>query len=162
VITDYLRGQAAAGAQALQIFDSWVGALSPYDYQEQVLPYVQRIVANVRESAPGVPIVYFGTGQSGWLPLFAEAGSDVIGVDWRIDIAAAREILGPDVALQGNLDPQVLLSSVPQITRQAARILDSVNGGRGYIFNLGHGVIKSTPESHVAALVDFVHEHGRR
>lgn len=161
VIVDYLRGQAKAGAQALQLFDSWVGALSPYDYQELVQPYVQRIIASVKETTD-VPIIYFGTGTAGWLETYAEAGSDVIGVDWRVDIAAARERLGNDITIQGNLDPQVLLGPVENLKRQAARILDSVNGGRGYIFNLGHGILKETPESNVAALVDFVHEHGKR
>lgn len=160
VVGDYLRAQAAAGAQVLQLFDSWIGALSPADYREYVLPYSKRAI-EIAKSDRDVPVIHFGTGTSGMLPLLKEAGGDVIGVDWRIDLAAAWEQLGPDVAVQGNLDPVVLFAPVPEIKKQAARILDSVRGKPGHIFNLGHGILQHTPVEHVAALVDFVHTYSR-
>ena len=156
---DYLKAQAAAGADALQLFDSWVGALSPADYREYVLPYSKRIIDKVK-AAHDVPVIHFGTGTTGILPLIKEAGGDVIGVDWRIDLGEARRQLGDKVAIQGNLDPLVLLAPVPVIKKQAAQILDSINGQPGHIFNLGHGILKETPVEHVAALIDFVHEYG--
>jgi uroporphyrinogen decarboxylase len=157
-VGDYLRAQAAAGAQVLQLFDSWVGALSPADYQEYVLPYSSRAI-EIATSEHNVPLIHFGTGTAGLLPLLKAAGGDVIGVDWRTDLAAAWNQLGVDVAVQGNLDPVILFAPVPQIKKQAARILDGVKGKPGHIFNLGHGILQHTPVEHVAALVDFVHEY---
>ncbi|MEW5959073.1 MAG: uroporphyrinogen decarboxylase [Chloroflexota bacterium] len=157
-VGDYLRAQVAAGAQVVQLFDSWVGALSPADYRAYVWPYVKRVI-ELAKSEHNVPLINFGTGTSGMLPLFKSAGGDVIGVDWRIDLAAAWTQLGDDVAVQGNLDPVVLFASIPEIKRQAARILDSVRGKPGHIFNLGHGILQHTPVEHVAALIDFVHEY---
>jgi uroporphyrinogen decarboxylase len=159
VVGDYLCAQAAAGAQALQLFDSWVGALSPADYQNYVLPYSKQAVEIAKSSFPDVPLIHFGTGTSGMLPLIKKAGGDVIGVDWRIDLAAAWQQVGDDVAVQGNLDPVVLFAPIPEIKKQAAHILDSVSGKPGHIFNLGHGILQHTPVEHVAALIDFVHEH---
>jgi uroporphyrinogen decarboxylase len=161
VVGDYLRAQAAAGAQALQLFDSWVGALSPADYRAYVLPHSKRAI-ELAKSGPAVPLIHFGTGTSGMLPLIKEAGGDIIGVDWRIDLAVAWRQLGDDVAVQGNLDPGVLFAPIPEIKKQAAHILDSVKGKPGHIFNLGHGILPHTPVEHVAALVDFVHEHTKR
>lgn len=157
-VGDYLRAQAAAGAQVLQLFDSWVGALSPADYQEYVLPHSKRVI-ELAKSEQEVPFIHFGTGTSGMLPLLKAAGGDVIGVDWRIDLAEAWNRLGDDVAVQGNLDPVLLFAPVPEIKKQAARILDSVKGRPGHIFNLGHGILQHTPVEHVAALIDFVHEY---
>jgi len=161
VVGNYLQAQAAAGADALQLFDSWVGALSPADYQEYVLPHTQKAI-EIAIQAHNVPLIHFSTGTSGMLPLIKQAGGNVIGVDWRIDLTEAGRQLGNNVVLQGNLDPLVLLAPVKEIKRQAARILDSVKGRPGHIFNLGHGVLKETPVEHVAALVDFVHEYSRQ
>jgi uroporphyrinogen decarboxylase len=158
VIGDYLRAQAAAGADVLQLFDSWVGALSPVDYQEYVLPYSRQAIKTAKLDRD-LPVIHFGTGTAGLLPLIKQAGGDVIGVDWRIDLAQASQLLGPDVAIQGNLDPLVLMAPIPEIKKQAARIIDSVHDRTGHIFNLGHGIIKETPVDHVAALVDFVHQY---
>jgi uroporphyrinogen decarboxylase len=160
-VGDYLRAQAAAGAQVLQLFDSWIGALSPADYQTYVLPHSKRAI-EIATSERDVPVIHFGTGTSGMLPLLKAAGGDVIGVDWRIDLQAAWDQLGDDVAVQGNLDPVVLFAPIPEIKRQAARILDSVKDRPGHIFNLGHGILQHTPVEHVAALVDFVHEYSTR
>ncbi len=158
VIGDYLQKQVAAGAQAVQLFDSWVGALSPADYREYVLPYSQRAIETATAEQK-VPVIHFGTGTAGILPLLQEAGGDVIGVDWRIDLAEAWTTLGDGVTVQGNLDPVLLMAPIDEMKRQVARILDSVKGKRGHIFNLGHGILKQTPVSHVAALVDFVHDY---
>jgi uroporphyrinogen decarboxylase len=154
----YLAAQVRAGAEALQLFDSWVGALSPNDYREFVLPHAQKAVALAR-SGGTVPLIYFGTGTAGLLPLLKEAGGDVVGVDWRIDLLEAWHRLGPEVAVQGNLDPAVLFSTPSEIRRQAARILDRVRGRPGHIFNLGHGILEHTPVEHVRVVVDFVHEY---
>ena len=158
----YLKAQLDAGAQALQVFDSWIGALSPGDYREFVLPHTRRAIQLAGAEEADVPLIYFGTGNAGYLPLFQQAGGSVIGVDWRIDLGDAWDILGNETAIQGNLDPTVLFAPVPEIERQAARILDAANQRPGHIFNLGHGVLKDTPVEHVAALVEFVHAHSRR
>ena len=159
----YLRAQAEAGADALQMFDSWVGALSPADYEQYVLPYSRKALEVATKELPlPVPLLHFGTGTAGLLPLIRRAGGDVIGVDWRIDLAKAWDMLGDGVAVQGNLDPVVLFGPIPEIRRQAARVLDSVKGRTGHIFNLGHGILEHTPVDHVKALVDFVHEHTAR
>lgn len=157
LVGEYLFAQAEAGAQAVQLFDSWVGALSPADYQEFALPYSRRVIARAQEA--GVPVIHFGTGTSGMLDLIKAAGSDVVGVDWRIGLDRAWEILGDDVALQGNLDPVTLFAPIPVLRQRAAALLDQVAGHPGFIFNLGHGILPETPPAHVAALVDFVHEY---
>jgi len=157
-VADYLIAQVRAGAQALQLFDSWVGAVGPSDYREYVLPHTRRALDAVRCSCPGVPVIHFGTGTSDLLLLQKEAGGDVIGIDWRTDLAVAWDRLGADVAVQGNLDPVVLFADPVTIRREASRILDSVRGRPGYIFNLGHGVLQHTPVENVRMLVDFVHE----
>lgn len=154
----YLKAQAEAGADALQLFDSWVGALSPADYREYVMPYSRQAI-QIAKSGPDVPLIHFGTSTGGLLHLMKAVGGDIIGVDWRMDIAAADRLLGPDVALQGNLDPIILFAPIPEIKKQAARIIDALRGRPGHIFNLGHGIHKNTPVSHVTALVDFVHEY---
>lgn len=159
VVTDYLLAQVTAGAQALQLFDSWVGNLSPMDYQTYVLSYSKQVIDTVKQQTD-VPVIHFGTDTNGILPLLKQAGGDVIGVDWRIELTEAWQHLGHEVAVQGNLDPLVLASApVAEIKRQAAYILDQVAGKPGHIFNLGHGVLKYTPTGNVAALVDFVHEY---
>jgi uroporphyrinogen decarboxylase len=150
----YLNGQIAAGAEAVQVFDSWVGALSPDDYAAFVLPHSRALI---RALTPGVPVIHFGTGTAGLLPLLRRAGGDVIGVDWRIELDAAWTAVGPDVGVQGNLDPAVLLGPLALVRERARAVLDRAGGRPGHIFNLGHGVLPDTPVEHVRALVDTVH-----
>jgi len=155
LVGTYLRAQARAGAQALQLFDSWVGILSPADYREFVLPYSRRAIEMA--GGEGTPVIHFTTGTAGMLELIREAGGDVIGIDWRTDLDSAWERLGANVSVQGNLDPVLLLAPVPQLTRRAALVLDQAAGRPGHIFNLGHGVLPATPPDHVEALVEMVH-----
>jgi uroporphyrinogen decarboxylase len=155
----YLNGQIAAGARLVQLFDSWVGALAPDDYRAFVLPHTRRVIQAV---TPGVPVIHFGTGTGGLLPSMREAGGDVIGLDWRVDLDAAWRAVGHDVAVQGNLDPAVLLADPPTIRARARTILDRAAGRPGHIFNLGHGVLQQTPVDHARALVDAVHELSAR
>ena len=158
-IVAYLNAQIAAGAQAVQLFDSWVGCLSPADYREYVLPHTRSIVRGV---TPGVPVIHFATGTAGLLEAMREAGGDVIGVDWRVDIAEAWQRVGHDVAIQGNLDPVALLAPKPEIRRRVQAILDAVGGRPGHIFNLGHGILPETPVEHARFLVETVHELSAR
>ncbi len=155
----YLNGQIDAGAQAVQLFDSWVGCLGPDDYRRYVLPHSRAAIEAVR---PGVPVIHFGTGNPALLPLFREAGGQVIGVDWRVRLDDAWQAIGHDRAIQGNLDPAVLLTSPAQIRRRAKEVLDQAAGRPGHIFNLGHGVLQQTPVENVIALVEAVHEMGAR
>ena len=159
VTADYLNGQIGAGVQAVQLFDSWVGALSPADYRAYVLPHSRRVIRALR---PGVPVIHFGVGTGGLLALMREAGGDVIGLDWRVELGPTWARLGQDVAVQGNLDPAVLLADVGAIRLAAREILDGAAGRPGHVFNLGHGVHKETPVEHVRALVDIVHEMSAR
>lgn len=160
VVGEYLLAQARAGAQVLQLFDSWAGALSPQDYRENVLPYSRRALEIAGQA--GVPMIHFGTDTAGMLDLLAEAGGDVIGVDWRIDLDAAWRHLGDGVAIQGNLDPISLFAPWPELKKRAQYILDQAAGRPGHIFNLGHGILPQTPVDNVARLVDFVHEYSSR
>ncbi|MBI4591086.1 MAG: uroporphyrinogen decarboxylase [Candidatus Rokubacteria bacterium] len=155
VTVGYVNGQIAAGAQAVQLFDSWVGTLSPDDYRECVLPHSR---ATIDGLTPGVPVIHFGTGTAGLLELMREAGGDVIGLDWRVDLGAAWKRVGYDVAVQGNLDPGLLLARPAEIRRAVRAILQRAGGRPGHIFNLGHGVLPETPVDHVGAMVDMVHE----
>jgi uroporphyrinogen decarboxylase len=150
----YLRAQVEAGAQALQLFDSWVGQLSPADYEVAVLPHVRRLFEGL--AGLGVPTIHFGTGTAGLLPLMARAGGDAIGLDWRIDLADGWARVG-DRAVQGNLDPHVLLGPWEGAEAQARRVLAAADGRAGHIFNLGHGVLPSTDPEHLRRLVDLVH-----
>lgn len=159
----YLRAQIEAGAQAVQLFDSWVGALSPEDYRRYVLPYSRRVLSGLKET--GVPVIHFAVQTSGYLELIKEAGGDVIGLDWRVDLADARRRLGPDVAVQGNLDPLVLLAPPSVIEERVAELLErggSLRGLPGHVVNLGHGVLPDTPVEHVVAFVEAVHRLSRR
>jgi uroporphyrinogen decarboxylase len=158
-VIGYLNGQIAAGAQAVQLFDSWVGALAPDDYRRFVLPHTRSVIAGI---TPGVPVIHFGTGTSGLLELMREAGGDVIGLDWRIDLDAGWRRVGYDVGVQGNLDPVALFGPLDEIRDRTARILDQARGHNGHIFNLGHGILPQTPVDHVIALVDMVHELSSR
>ena len=149
----YVRDQAAAGADVIQLFDSWVGALSPADYQEFVAPYSARILA-----AAGVPTIHFGTGTAHLLPDLAAVGGDVIGLDWRVPIARGWELVGEDRGVQGNLDPALLLGPWERVHAEATKILEAVDGRPGHIFNLGHGVLPATDPDVLGRLVALVHE----
>jgi uroporphyrinogen decarboxylase len=159
ITVEYLDGQIDAGAQAVQLFDSWVGTLSPSDYREFVLPHSRAVLSRL---APGVPAIHFGTGTAALLELMKEAGGDVLGLDWRVNLGPTWDRLGADVAVQGNLDPAVLLAPVAEIRRAARAILEGAARRPGHIFNLGHGVHQETPVDHVRALVDMVHEMSAR
>jgi uroporphyrinogen decarboxylase len=148
----YLRAKVTAGADVIQLFDSWVGTLSADDYEEFVAPYSARVLAAV-----DVPTIHFGTGTTHLLPAMTEAGGDVIGLDWRIPIERGWEIVGPDRGVQGNLDPALLLGPFERVADAANRILDAVAGRRGHIFNLGHGVLPDTDPADLARLVELVH-----
>lgn len=150
----YLEAQIEAGVQALQLFDSWAGCLSPKDYRDFVAPYSRKIMASLGKK---VPLIHFATGTSGILELMKEAGGDVIGVDWRIDLDVAWQRLGYDVGIQGNLDPAVLLASKDVIEERVKDILERAGGRSGHIFNLGHGVLPQTPVENVIFMVDAVH-----
>jgi len=158
-VAAYLNAQIAAGAQAVQLFDSWVGCLAPADYRTHVLPHVRALIAAL---TPGTPVIHFGTDTAGLLEAMRAAGGDVIGVDWRVDLDAAWARVGHDVAVQGNLDPLALLAPVPEIRARAAAILGQAAGRPGHVFNLGHGIVPQTPVDHVRALVDAVHELSAR
>jgi uroporphyrinogen decarboxylase len=158
-ITKYLNAQIASGAQCVQLFDSWVGCLGPDDYRRYVLPYLQEIIDGV---TPGVPVINFGTGNPMLLPLMAEAGGHVIGVDWRVRLDDAWNMIGHDRAVQGNLEPLVLLADKREIRRRAQEVLDQAAGRPGHIFNLGHGVLQQTPVENAIALVEAVHELSRK
>jgi len=152
-VTRYLNAQIAAGAQAVQLFDSWVGCLGPLEYQQFVLPHTQAIIDGL---TPGVPVINFTTGNPALLPLVAQAGGDVIGVDWRVELDDAWRTIGHDRAIQGNLDPAILLASREEIRRGAHEVLRRAGGRPGHIFNLGHGVLEHTPVDNVLALIDEV------
>jgi len=158
-ITRYLNAQIAAGAQCVQLFDSWAGCLGPDDYRGYVLPYVQQIIAGI---TPGVPVINFATGNPALVPLLAEGGSSVVGVDWRLRLDEAWQMIGPDRAIQGNLDPTILLAGVAEIRRRVQEILDQAGNRPGHIFNLGHGILQQTPVENAIALVEAVHELSRR
>jgi uroporphyrinogen decarboxylase len=155
----YLNAQVAAGAQALQIFDSWIGTLAPYDYMRFVHSHMKALFAKLD---PSVPVIHFGTGTATLLELQCDAGGSVIGLDWRVDLGGAWRRLGPGVAVQGNLDPVVLLASRREIESQTRRILSQAGGRPGHIFNLGHGILQETPVDNVRYLIDLVHEISRR
>ncbi len=159
VLIEYLNGQIAAGADAVQLFDSWVGSLSPDDYRQCVMPHVKRLIDGIDKSAP---VINFSTGNPALLPLMKEAGGDVIGLDWRSDLAEAWSILGDDVAVMGNMDPIVLYTSPAEIRAHVQAILDKAAGRPGHIFNLGHGILPDMPPENVAELVDAVHELSAR
>jgi uroporphyrinogen decarboxylase len=150
----YLNAQIAAGAQAIQIFDSWVGNLSVSDYRRFVQTHMRRLFAQLD---PSIPSIHFGTDTGALLELQRDAGGSVIGLDWRVELDRAWDRLGPGVGVQGNLDPAVLFAPLPEIERQTRQILDQAHGRAGHIFNLGHGILPHTPVDHVRALVDIVH-----
>jgi uroporphyrinogen decarboxylase len=153
-LVKYLNAQIAAGAQAVQLFDSWVGCLSPDDYREFVLPHTQSVIRGV---TPGVPVIHFGTGTAALLELMREAGGDVLGLDWRVRLDDGWRRVGHDVAVMGNLDPVVLFAKQDVLHAQAKKILEQAEGRAGHIFNLGHGILPETPVENVIALVEMVH-----
>ena len=160
MLVDYLVSQVRAGAQAVQLFDSWVGALSPDDYRDYVQPYSASVLEGVSQA--GVPVIHFGTGTATLLEAMREAGGDVIGVDWRIPLDRAWERLGPSVGVQGNLDPAALFAPRPELERQVSRILQAAAGRPGHVFNLGHGILPETPVESAKAVVEMVHEFSVR
>jgi uroporphyrinogen decarboxylase len=155
VVRRYLRAQIEAGADCVQLFDSWVGQLSPDDYREYVLPHATHILKDLGRA--GVPVIHFGTGTHALLELMRDAGGDVIGLDWRTPLAEGWARVGHVRAVQGNLDPTVLFAPRAVVERHAARVLAAAAGRPGHIFNLGHGILPETPVDTVQALVDFVH-----
>ncbi len=162
-VTEYLNAQVAAGAQALMIFDTWGGILAPLHYQQFSLNYMTRIVASLTRERDGekVPVILFTKGAGPRLADMADSGCDALGVDWTTDLAAARQLTGDRVALQGNLDPSTLLTNPDVIRHEVTRTLDSYGGGPGHVFNLGHGITPEVDPEMVAVLVDAVHSYRR-
>lgn len=158
-LIDYLNAQIAAGCQLVQLFDSWAGCLSPSDYRRYVQPHVKRIIDGV---TPGVPVINFLTGNPALLPLLAESGGDVIGLDWRVDLAEGWKTVGYDRAVQGNLDPVSLYAELATLRQRVQAVLDAAGNRPGHIFNLGHGVMPDMDPDNVKALVELVHELGAR
>jgi uroporphyrinogen decarboxylase len=159
-VAEFLQAQVGAGAEAVQLFDSWVGALSPDDYAEYAYPYTQRIFAALADS--GVPRIHFGTGAATLLPLMSNAGCDVIGLDWRTPLDDGWAVAGADVAVQGNLDPVALFAPEHEIERRVLDIVKRADGRPGHIFNLGHGILPATPPEAVGFVTDLVHRATRR
>jgi uroporphyrinogen decarboxylase len=150
----YLNAQVRAGAQAIQIFDTWGGIVSPSDYAKYVLPYTQKLIDGLDRS---VPVIHFVKGAGTMLDLVRRAGSDVVGLDWHVNLGTARDTLGPQIAVQGNLDPTVLYAPHAHIEREVKRILDENAGRPGHIFNLGHGILPNVPPENAKFMVDCVH-----
>ncbi len=163
-VIDYLNAQIEAGAQAVMVFDSWGGMLSQAAYLEFSLPYMARIMAGLKRESEGriVPRIVFTKGGGLWLEHIAACGADAVGLDWTIDIGDARRRAGDQVALQGNMDPTILLTTPEAVAGEAKRILASYGNGSGHVFNLGHGISQFTPPDNVAVLVETVHAESRR
>ncbi|UCD35143.1 MAG: uroporphyrinogen decarboxylase [Nitrospiraceae bacterium] len=165
-ITEYLKAQIAAGAQAVQIFDTWGGIFSPADFREHALSYVKMIIRNLKEwmlsRGETVPVIYFVGETAGLLEEIRTSGADVFGVDWRIDLDSAAARLGNDVVVQGNLDPLSLFLPVNKIEERVKDVLRRGASARGHIFNLGHGVVPQTPPENVVALVEMVHRLSKK
>lgn len=159
VVIVYLKAQIKAGAQAVQVFESWASSVTPYDYRKRVMPYSQKVLDALR--GEGVPVIHFANGAGAFLGSVAEAGGDVIGVDWRVDLDDAWKTIG-NKAIQGNLDPVVLLSSPDEIDTRVADILKRTAGRPGHIFNLGHGILPETPVENARYFVDTVHDLSQR
>jgi uroporphyrinogen decarboxylase len=155
-LASFLLAQVRAGAQVVQLFDSWVGCLSPSDYREYALPYTRKVCQALESEK--VPIIHFGTGTAGLLSLMREAGGNVLGADWRLALDDAWNRIGPGAGIQGNLDPLTLMAPWSVLKQKAAEILALAGGRPGHIFNLGHGILPSTPFDSIKALADFVHE----
>jgi uroporphyrinogen decarboxylase len=160
IMSDYLAAQIEAGAQAIQVFDSWAGALGRADYREFALPHTSRIFSALKNT--GVPLIHFGVGATAILRDIADAGGDVIGLDWRLPLDEAWTIVGHDRAVQGNLDPTLLLGPPRRMLDRAEDVLNRVGGRPGHIFNLGHGILPSTPVENVQMLAQYVHRASRQ
>ncbi len=162
-VTAYLNAQIAAGAQAVMIFDTWGGVLTPRDYREFSLSYMRRIAGKLTREHEGrrVPVIMFSKGACQWLEMMADAGADALGIDWTVDIGMARKRVGERVALQGNMDPTLLYASTERIEQEVATILESFGSGSGHVFNLGHGIHPAIEPQRVRALVDAVHTISR-
>ncbi|MCL5063049.1 MAG: uroporphyrinogen decarboxylase [Nitrospirae bacterium] len=154
-VINYLQAQINAGVHAVQVFDSWAGILSPFDFEKYALPYVQKIIAAFKGK---VPVIYFAFNASAMLKKVKQSGADILGIDWRIDIADAVSALGNDVAVQGNLDPCLLFGTKDSIKDGVSRILQGAKGAKGHIFNLGHGILPETPVDNAKTMVQAVHE----
>jgi len=152
----YLNAQIKAGAQTIQIFDTWGGIVSPLDYEKFILPYTKKLIDGLDRS---VPIIHFVKGAGTMLETVAKAGSDVMGLDWHVNLGKARDVIGPDIAVQGNLDPTVLYAPKEHIEREVKRILDENAGRPGHIFNLGHGILPTVDPEHAKFMVECVHKH---
>lgn len=159
VLIRYINVQIRAGAQAIQLFDSWVGSLSPADYEKYVLPYSKQVIEGINKA---VPLIHFATTSSTLLEKMKQAGGAVIGVDWRVNLGEAWARLGYDVAIQGNLDPVILLSSPDLIEKEVKRILNEAGNRPGHVFNLGHGILPNTPVENVAVLIEAVHKYSAK
>jgi uroporphyrinogen decarboxylase len=157
IVRAHLLAQVEAGAQAVQVFDSWVGALDAGDYERSVLPFLAPVFEGL-----GVPAIHFGVGAGHLLPLMAAAGGEAIGVDWRLGLDEAWERIGPDRAIQGNLDPAACAATWEALERKALDVLALAGRRDGHVFNLGHGVLPTTPVGHLQRLVDLVHERSER
>jgi len=152
----YLNAQIKAGAQTIQIFDTWGGIVTPLDYEKFILPYTRKLIDGLDRS---VPIIHFVKGAGTMLDTVAKAGSDVMGLDWHVNLGKARDIIGPDIAVQGNLDPTILYAPKEHIEREVKRILDENAGRPGHIFNLGHGILPTVDPEHAKFMVECVHKH---
>lgn len=163
----YLCAQIDAGAQAVQLFDSWVGYVAPRDYERFVLPHSKRVLAEVKAHGDkvvegGVPVIHFANGATSMIDLVQQAGGDIVGVDWRLDMRKAVELIDPKFGIQGNIDPVALFGPDDEIERQVIEILEAVGTRPGHIFNLGHGIHKTTDPEKARTLVRLVHEHSSR
>ena len=158
-VADYLIAQIHAGVDAVMVFDTWGGTLSTAAYLEFSLEYLRRIVSALPAETPSI---IFTKGGGGWIEAIAEIGCTAVGLDWTVEIGDARKRIGHQVALQGNLDPAVMLASPATIEREAKRVLDAYGPGSGHVFNLGHGITPAVPPEHVQQLVDIVHSYSRR
>ena len=156
VLTPYAVAQVKAGADAIQVFDSWVGALSPGDYRKYVLPHSKRLISGIQNSK--APVIHFGTGAGSYLNLLHETGSEVLGLDWRVQLDEAWASVNYATAVQGNLDPVVLFAPIKEIRHHVENILRRAAGRPGHIFNLGHGILPETPVENVRAVVEMVRD----
>lgn len=161
IMGEYLNFQIDSGAMAVQIFDSWIGILDADDYRQYVYPHMQKMVAIIKERHAAVPLILFGVNASHLNPYFKQLGADVVGIDWKTDLANAWKDMNYEVAVQGNLDPTALFADWPVLESKTKTILDSVKGRAGHIFNLGHGILPGTPVEHVKKLAEFVHNYTR-
>lgn len=157
---EYLNAQIKAGAQAIQIFDTWGGVLSPTDYEKYALPYTTKLINGLNRQ--NIPVIHFVKGSGTMLPTVQKAGGDVMGLDWHINLGTARDQLGPNMAVQGNLDPTVLYSPKEVIEREVKRVLDENAGRPGHIFNLGHGILPTVPPENAIHMVECVHRLSQR